>query len=45
MSRLVKENCDEILKIPMTGSINSLNASASAAMTVYEICRQRNLKK
>lgn len=45
MSRLVKENCDEVLKIPMTGNINSLNASASAAMTVYEICRQRNLKK
>ena len=45
MSRLVKENCDEILKIPMSGSINSLNASASAAMTIYEVIRQRNLKK
>ena len=42
MSRLVKENCDEILKIPMTGNINSLNASASLAMTIYEVCRQRD---
>lgn len=45
ISRLVKENCDAILKIPMYGKINSLNASASMAMTTYEICRQRNLRK
>jgi len=44
MSRLVKENCDEILKIPMTGNINSLNASASLAMTIYEVYRQRDKK-
>lgn len=45
MSRLVKENCDAVLKIPMYGKINSLNASASMAMTTYEIIRQRNCKK
>ena len=45
MSRLVKENCDEILKIPMTGNINSLNASASAAMTISEVIRQRGIKR
>ena len=45
ISRLVKENCDAVLKIPMYGKINSLNASASMAMTTYEICRQRNLQK
>ena len=45
ISRLVKENCDAVLKIPMYGKINSLNASASMAMTTYEICKQRNLRK
>ena len=45
ISRLVKENCDAVLKIPMYGKINSLNASASMAMTTYELCRQRNLQK
>ncbi len=45
ISRLVKENCDEVLKIPMIGKINSLNASVSAAITIYEVCRQKNIKK
>lgn len=45
ISRLVKENCDEILKIPMTGNINSLNASVSVGMTVYEIFRQKMQSK
>ena len=44
MSRLVKENCDVILKIPMSGNINSLNASVSAGMTIYEITRQKAKK-
>ncbi len=41
ISRLVRENCDEIIKIPMSGNINSLNASVSAAITMYEIVRQK----
>lgn len=42
LSRLVKENCDFILKIPMTGKINSLNASVSTAMCIYEVMKQKN---
>ncbi len=42
ISRLVKENCDMLLKIPMSGKINSLNASVSAAISIYEIIRQKN---
>ena len=41
MSRLVKENCDFLIKIPMTGHINSLNASVSAAIVMYEVMNQR----
>ena len=37
ISRLVKENCDYIVKIPMSGHVNSLNASVSAALVIYEI--------
>ena len=44
ISRLVKENCDVLVKIPMSGNINSLNASVSAAIGIYEIVRQKNLK-
>ena len=41
MSRLVKENCDLLVKIPMKGKITSLNASVSAGIAMYEIVRQR----
>lgn len=41
LSRLVKERCDFLVKIPMFGQINSLNASAAAAVLMYEILRQR----
>ena len=42
ISRFVKENCDVLMKIPMTGKINSLNASVSAAISIYEVLRQKN---
>lgn len=42
ISSLVLKNCDEILRINMKGKIDSLNASASAAITMYEIKRQRD---
>ena len=42
MSRLVAENCDYIVSIPMHGKLNSLNASASAAILLYEAVRQRD---
>ena len=41
MSRLVAENCDFTVSIPMFGKINSLNASAAAAVLLYEAVRQR----
>ena len=41
MSRLVKENCDFLVKIPMKGKITSLNASVSAGIVVYEAVKQR----
>lgn len=45
MSRLVKENCDFLVKIPMKGQIQSLNASVSAGIVMYEVLNQRNLGK
>ena len=42
MSRLVKENCDFLVKIPMKGKITSLNASVSAGIIIYEKLRQEN---
>ena len=41
MSRLVRENCDFLIRIPMKGKINSLNASVSAAIVMYEVMKQR----
>lgn len=41
ISRLVKEKCDFLLSIPLKGQINSLNASVSAALVMYEVLRQR----
>lgn len=41
ISRLIKENCDVLVKIPMVGKINSLNASVSNAIALYEILRQK----
>lgn len=45
MSRLVKENCDILVKIPMNGKITSLNASVSAGIVMYEIVKQKNANK
>jgi 23S rRNA (guanosine2251-2'-O)-methyltransferase len=45
MDRLVKENCDFLLKIPMRGKINSLNASVSAGIVMYEIYKNKFMKK
>ena len=41
MTRLVTENCDFLVSIPMCGKISSLNASAAAAILLYEAVRQR----
>ena len=42
MGRLVKANCDFVLSLPMRGQLNSLNASVAAAVTMYEVLRQRS---
>ena len=44
MSRLVSERCDFKVSIPMKGSISSLNASAAAAIMLYEAVRQRSVR-
>lgn len=41
ISRLIKEECDFCVNIPMYGHVNSLNASVSAAILFYEILRNR----
>ena len=41
ISRLVKENCDILVKIPMLGKINSLNASVSAGIVLFEVMKDR----
>ncbi|MDE4543355.1 23S rRNA (guanosine(2251)-2'-O)-methyltransferase RlmB [Thermoanaerobacterium sp. R66] len=44
ISDLVKKNCDYLVKIPMTGNMNSLNASVAASIFMYEVVRQRTGK-
>lgn len=41
IGRLVKEQCDFVVKIPMQGKINSLNASVAASILMYESLKQR----
>lgn len=41
IKRLVKENCDYMINIPMVGSVNSLNASVSAAIIMYEVMKKK----
>ena len=41
ISQLVKKNCDYLVKIPMSGHVDSLNASVSAALMMYEVYNNR----
>ncbi|GAA0702822.1 23S rRNA (guanosine(2251)-2'-O)-methyltransferase RlmB [Paraclostridium ghonii] len=41
ISRLVKNNCDYIVKMPMVGNVTSLNASVAGSILLYEIFKQR----
>ena len=43
MGRLVRESCDFIVSLPMKGQVSSLNASAAAAIVMYEVLRQRSI--
>jgi len=42
MRRLVSEHCDELVRIPMRGTVSSLNVSVAAAVCCYEALRQRD---
>ena len=41
MRRLTREHCDELIKLPMAGSVSSLNVSVATGVCLYEIVRQR----
>lgn len=41
LGRLVRESCDAVVSLPMNGRVNSLNASVSAGILMYEVVRQR----
>ena len=45
LGRLTKEQCDYLVKIPMGGKINSLNASVACSLMLFEAVRQRNSAK
>lgn len=45
ISTLVKKNCDMLVKIPMSDNVNSLNVANAASILIYEVVRQRILKK
>lgn len=45
ISTLVKRNSDMIISIPITGKIDSLNASVSASIAMFEVVKQRMRKK
>jgi 23S rRNA (guanosine2251-2'-O)-methyltransferase len=45
LSHLVKQRCNEIIKIPMRGKMNSLNASVATGIVLYEVLRQRGGEK
>jgi len=41
MRRLVRESCDFLVKLPMRGQVDSLNAAVAGSIVLYEILRQR----
>src|SRR5574344_1396537 len=45
MRRLTRENCDELVKLPMLGSVSSLNVSVATGVCLYEAVRQRMCNK
>lgn len=45
LRRLTRENCDELVKLPMLGQVSSLNVSVATGICLYEALRQRQLKK
>ncbi len=45
MRRLTRENCDQLVKIPMAGSVSSLNVSVATGVCLFEMVRQANHSK
>jgi len=45
MRRLTKENCSQLVKIPMAGEVSSLNVSVASGVTLFEAVRQRVLRR
>jgi len=41
MRRLTRENCDQLVKLPMAGSVSSLNVSVATGICLFEMVRQR----
>ena len=41
MRRLTREHCDELVRIPMQGAVESLNVSVASGVCLYEALRQR----
>ncbi len=44
LRRLTRENCDQLVKLPMLGKVSSLNVSVATGIVLYEIVRQRTAK-
>jgi 23S rRNA (guanosine2251-2'-O)-methyltransferase len=44
LSRLVRETCDQIVSIPMSSAVESLNAGMATGVALYEIARQRRAR-
>ena len=42
LSRLVRQRCDQIVSIPLVGSLSSLNVATAAALAIYEVVRRRS---
>jgi 23S rRNA (guanosine2251-2'-O)-methyltransferase len=45
MGRLVREHCDLLIRLPMYGQINSLNAAVAGSVALYEALRQRDIQR
>jgi 23S rRNA (guanosine2251-2'-O)-methyltransferase len=45
MGRLVREHCDLLMRLPMYGHVNSLNAAVAGSIALYEALRQRDIQR